>query len=268
MVNMVNLVAIKIHMKRVTAVIFFAFISSMTVSQVKDLKPSEIAGLDLSDAGAAKFNRDREIYTKISDKLVAGTSIEELSDEERRILNETNETVESYWDIMGAECNWYCGGGPNEVTASTILKAQGENSYAATNAHDLSYKTAWVEGAPGDGVGEFLLYKFAPASPRITDIIVVNGYVKSTRAYHDNARAKKLKMYLNDEPYAILHLEDRISRQFFKVEPIGNGNRTDRKVLMLRPGWTLKFEVLEVYKGLKYDDLAITEIYFDGIDVH
>jgi hypothetical protein len=73
---------------------------------------------------------------------------------------------------------------------------------------------------------------------------------------------------LNDEPYAILHLEDRISRQFFKVEPIGNGNRTDRKVLMLRPGWTLKFEVLEVYKGLKYDDLAITEIYFDGIDVH
>jgi hypothetical protein len=176
--------------------------------------------------------------------------------------------VESYWDIMGAECNWYCGGGPNEVTASTILKAQGENSYAATNAHDLSYKTAWVEGAPGDGVGEFLLYKFAPASPRITDIIVVNGYVKSTRAYHDNARAKKLKMYLNDEPYAILHLEDRISRQFFKVEPIGNGNRTDRKVLMLRPGWTLKFEVLEVYKGLKYDDLAITEIYFDGIDVH
>jgi hypothetical protein len=25
---------------------------------------------------------------------------------------------------------------------------------------------------------------------------------------------------------------------------------------------------LEVYKGDKYDDTAITEIYFDGIDVH
>jgi len=30
----------------------------------------------------------------------------------------------------------------------------------------------------------------------------------------------------------------------------------------------LKFEILEVYKGSKYNDTAITEIYFDGIDVH
>lgn len=32
--------------------------------------------------------------------------------------------------------------------------------------------------------------------------------------------------------------------------------------------WTLKFEIAEVYKGTKYDDVVITEIYFDGIDVH
>ena len=30
----------------------------------------------------------------------------------------------------------------------------------------------------------------------------------------------------------------------------------------------MKFEILEVYKGLKYDDTAISEIYFDGLDVH
>ena len=30
----------------------------------------------------------------------------------------------------------------------------------------------------------------------------------------------------------------------------------------------LKFEIIEVYKGLKYNDTAITEIYFDGMDVH
>jgi len=34
------------------------------------------------------------------------------------------------------------------------------------------------------------------------------------------------------------------------------------------PWWTMKFEIIEVYKGTKYDDTAITEIYFDGIDVH
>lgn len=33
-------------------------------------------------------------------------------------------------------------------------------------------------------------------------------------------------------------------------------------------GWTLKFEMLEVYPGKKYDDTVISEIYFDGIDVY
>ena len=30
----------------------------------------------------------------------------------------------------------------------------------------------------------------------------------------------------------------------------------------------MKFEILDVYKGLKYDDVVISEIYFDGLDVH
>lgn len=30
----------------------------------------------------------------------------------------------------------------------------------------------------------------------------------------------------------------------------------------------MKFKILDVYKGDKYDGTAITEIYFDGIDVH
>jgi hypothetical protein len=34
------------------------------------------------------------------------------------------------------------------------------------------------------------------------------------------------------------------------------------------PVWTMRFEIMDVYKGDKYDDTAITEIYFDGIDVH
>ena len=30
----------------------------------------------------------------------------------------------------------------------------------------------------------------------------------------------------------------------------------------------MKFEIFEVYQGDKYDDVAISEIYFDGTDVH
>jgi hypothetical protein len=32
--------------------------------------------------------------------------------------------------------------------------------------------------------------------------------------------------------------------------------------------WTLKFEILDVYPGEKYEDTAISELYFDGVDVH
>ena len=30
----------------------------------------------------------------------------------------------------------------------------------------------------------------------------------------------------------------------------------------------MKFEIVDVFKGDKYDDTAVTDIYFDGIDVH
>lgn len=34
------------------------------------------------------------------------------------------------------------------------------------------------------------------------------------------------------------------------------------------PDWTVKFEIVEVYKGTKYNDTVISEIFFDGTDVH
>jgi hypothetical protein len=255
---------------RLAAFSLLLFVCQSIVAQqpVKELYPIEIQTLDLSPEGDAQFKKDRELYNKISEKLNRGIKIEQLTENEKRVLNETNETMEDYWDIIGGGCSWYCGGGPQSVIASSELKAQGSNIYIAKNAHDLSYKNAWVEGATGYGIGEFLLYKFAPESPRITDIIIVNGYVKSHRAYLDNSRVKKLKMYINDIPYAILNLEDQRSQQRFTVEPIGNGNRENIDKLKTLPGWTLKFEILDAYKGLKYDDTVITEIFFSGLDVH
>ena len=64
-----------------------------------------------------------------------------------------------------------------------------------------------------------------------------------------------------------MNLEDKIANQGFKVEPIGYIDREDWEALETKPDWTLKFEILEVYKGLKYDDTAISEIYFDGTGV-
>ncbi|MCL2727160.1 MAG: hypothetical protein FWD56_02100 [Bacteroidales bacterium] len=172
--------------------------------------------------------------------------------------------------VVGEGCSWYCDGGPYRVTASSYLKSQNANiTYFPDNAHDLSFETAWVEGVKGQGIGEYLTYYFKPTAPRITDIIIANGYVKSEKAYRDNSRVKRLKLYINDIPVAILNLEDVRQEQIFTFKPIGrrSENIPWSEVEKL-PDWTLKFEILEVYPGDRYEDTAISEIYFDGLDVH
>lgn len=187
----------------------------------------------------------------------------DLNSEEKRILNFVDEAKETPWEAIGTGCSWYCGGGPSKVTASSYLDSSNGITYFGENAHDFSYKNAWVEGKDGYGIGESLTYYFKYGSPRITKIIIANGYVKSKAAWKNNSRVKTFKVYLNDKPYAILNLSDTSSLQEFSLEnPLGfKEPKSDNE-------WTLKFEIVDVYKGLKYDDVAISEIYFDGIDVH
>lgn len=238
---------------------------------IKNLYPGSIYELDFSQDLIENFNTDESFdkCIKVWETWEAdGRSYQQATSEELEILKYCDEVREDVWDIVGSACSWYCGGGPLGVTASSYLPSQSGNTYEPDNAHDLSYQSAWVEGVKGYGMGEYLLYTFDATSPRINKIIVVNGYVKSQSAWHNNSRAKKIKMYVDDEPYAILNLEDKRAEQTFKVEPIGNGNRADFEKLKAMPNWTIKFEILEVYQGDKYEDVAITEIYFDGLDVH
>jgi len=192
--------------------------------------------------------------------------INRLSKTEQALLDKYPEVYEDIWTVKGGACSWYCGGGPNKVTATSHLKPQGTNTYSATNAHDDSYQTAWVEGVTDYGVGQYLTYTFPATTGRITGISVVNGYVKSESTYKNNSRVKKLRVLYNDNPFAILNLQDKIAVQYFEIPPIGYSNRNID--LSSKPSFTLKFEILEVYEGLKYQDVAITELYFDGIDVH
>lgn len=173
----------------------------------------------------------------------------------------TDETKSDPFDIIGGACSWYCGGTSYKQTASSTLKSSGTISYSATNAHDLSYKTAWVEGVPGDGIGEFIEYYFKNNCPRVTTIYVSNGYIKSDKAWRENSRVKTLKMYINNRPYAVLNLQDTKADQIFELDaPIGRYK--DGKDMIV------KFEILSTYNGDKYKDTALTEIFFDGIDVH
>ena len=217
--------------------------------QIQNFYPKKVVKPDLSAKREKEINRQNELLQK---KIPTASEQKELN----ILLEKYGEVVENAWDIIDSGCSWYCGGGNYKIKASSSLG----DSYKAEFANDLSYKTAWVEGKKDEGIGEYLEYYFKNDSPRITEIIISNGYMKSEETWKNNNRVKKLKLYVNGVPFGILNLKDSRTDQYFSVGTLGhNKNGTDL---------ILKFEILEVYKGSKYNDTAITEIYFDGIDVH
>jgi hypothetical protein len=219
----------------------------------KNFFPKEIRQVDLSSKKEAAINRQSELLQK--DKL---TKIEQV--ELDSLLEKYGEVVESIWNVIEGGCSWYCEGGNYSVKASSALQPEKGIVYKAENANDLSYKTAWVEGKDDEGIGEYLEYYFKNSSPRVTKIIISNGYMKSETAWKNNNRVKKLTLFVNGKIYGVLNLEDSRSDQVFDIGTFGrNKNGTDL---------ILKFEILEIYKGDKFNDTAITEIYFDGLDVH
>lgn len=187
----------------------------------------------------------------------ADTDYDSLSDVEEALYGFiVEDSVLSHF--YSYKCSWYCGGQIDSVTASSALS----DRYAAEKAHDFRIVTAWVEGVDGNGEGEYLRYSFPGTCPRITTINILNGYVKHWEVWRDNARVKKLLMYYNDKPYVVLNLQDTMNLQSFNVGILGYEDSD------MAPAWSIKLEILEVYPGDKYQDTAITEIYFDGIDVH
>lgn len=164
-----------------------------------------------------------------------------------------------YDDLYSSKCSWYCGGEVKEITASSCLPPFRAFTYKGENAHDFNHQSVWA--TKGSGVGEYLLYTFAGACPRITTVQILNGHVKTEAAWRANSRVKKLRMWYNDKPYAILELEDSRTLQRFDVGTLGYNDAS-------KLDWTLKFEILEIYPGTKYADTVIAELYFDGIDVH
>lgn len=163
---------------------------------------------------------------------------------------------EIYYTQVGD--GWYNCAYPSKIQASSVLKPSKDFDYKAENAHDFDKRTAWVEGVSGYGIGEFLEYEFVGGNYEtpITKVILINGYVKSESAWKNNSRVKKLKMYLNGVPYAILNLQDNSNFQTFSI-----GEITPKKDETVR----LKFEIIDVYKGAKYNDTAIGELEFDGL---
>ena len=225
-------------------ILFACAMGANAQEQVKHIRPKSICQMPKISA---------EEYKNSPEEL----DREDLSETERERLGDL--TV--YTDLYAGYCSWYCGGVILSVKASSCLKPQGHFSYEAEHAHDFNHESVWAEGATGQGIGEWLEYEFPGTCPRITTVNILNGHVKSDKAWLENSRPKAIKMYYMGKPYAILELENSRTLQCFDVGVLGPHDEN-------APNWTLRFEILDVYPGEKYADTVISELYFDGIDVH
>ncbi len=186
------------------------------------------------------------------------STYEKLSAEEKRMMDQIEEGNGPLTNGVG--CSWYCGGEMTKVASGSHLKQQGATTYIPKNIHDFNLFTAWVPDTAGGPVGKKIAFHFAPLSPRVSEIIIYNGYLKNSELFQAHARVKTFRLYLNGAPYATLKLTDTTAAQTFKIAPVRSNKKGKDLVLEL--------EILEVYPGSKYREVAVSEINFNGLDVH
>ncbi len=240
-------------MKKIIFLLIFTIsINTIFSDELKVIRPiiQDSMEINYDKITKNKIKMANKIYNEKYEKNI------KLSKDEENLLKWASEKELEY-SVDGEGDNWYNVGGPYKIKASSELKTEGENRYSAENAHDDDLRTAWI--VKNTGIGDFLEYYFEANSPRITKIIIFNGYIKTPESWINNSRVKKLKMYINNKQYAVLEIADLKKKQIFELEPLQS--KVKGKDLVL------KFEILEIYEGEKYKDTAITELMFDGLDV-
>lgn len=242
-------------LRKIILTYFSTTIFSCSFGQtVKSLKPTLGTANNYS-------KQEQEIWQdvlKIDSKINAGDlDYDYLSPKDKALIDSLEN---GYGPVTEIGCSWYCGGEMYKVTSDSYLKAQGNVNYKPENIHDFNLFTAWVPDTTQGAIGKKINFHFKPLSPRVSEIIIYNGYIKNYDLFKSNSRVKKFKLYINNVPYAILNVGDTTASQTFKI---GLQQSKDMKKDLI-----LTLEILEIYKGTKSNDVVISEINFNGIDVH
>lgn len=140
-------------------------------------------------------------------------------------------------------------GTPLKITASSssVRLAVQSNTYYPANAIDGKRSTAWIEGADGPGIGEWIRFDF-DREINLHRILIQPGYFKSPAIWAQNNRLATLTAQFSDGSSRQLSFDNRMDSQ--KVD-IGS----------VKTRW-VRLTIDSVYYGTD-PDTALSEIAFE-----
>jgi hypothetical protein len=122
-------------------------------------------------------------------------------------------------------------------------------NYGPDSLFDKASDTAWVEGVPGQGIGEWVVVEFDQYR-LVTAIEIRNGYNKDRDIYEKNGRVREIKLEFSERQKRSVTLKDTGTPQPIALP----------KDQPLKAYW-IKFTIESVYPGSKFDDTAISELH-------
>ena len=182
-------------------------------------------------------------------------------------------------------------------SSALVEKGKSADFYEINKIDDLNMdigeddtSTAWVEGAEGDGIGEWVIVPVKPNGESTwkhrydgdftVSLFVCNGYQKSLDLYRKNNRVREAKISVyaaayscgQDDAYLLWNpdcvYEETITLNDDIIEnPVCLNCHTEDFSITLPEKYRteecelyLKLEILSVYKGTKYSDTCISEM--------
>lgn len=135
-------------------------------------------------------------------------------------------------------------------TSSVLAPDSTTSDYGGYNAIDGVIETAWNEGAPGDGTGEWL--QLSSGTPQhVTSVSIMGGYPKPYRdgsdVYYKNNRPRQITISYDGGSQAFLLQDLRGQFQICEFpQPVDTT--------------FIRITIDSVYKGANYDDCCIAEV--------
>ena len=154
---------------------------------------------------------------------------ESKSQDDLKLLSSKLVYEDEYAEIFSSEISHGCCMGlpVKNLRASSTLPTANDISYSVENIKNHDASNAWVEGSLGDGIGQSISFDYdydikykevVDDGTYYTDTwIFVNGYIKNKKAWKENNRIKKLKVYINGIAFCFINLLDKPHPQSVKL---------------------------------------------------